>query len=187
MVKQFLEAGRIVGTHGVRGEMRVEPWCDSAEFLKKVKHLYFDEGRKDAGLVASRVHKSLLLIRLEGVEGATEADLYRGRVLYLNRSDVRLPKNRYFISDLIGLSVEDADTGAVYGEIREVFETGANNVYRIVNAKGEEFLFPAVDAMIANTDIDAGKLIVRPIPGIFNDNGEIIPNEGKAEEKSHAD
>lgn len=54
MKKQFLEAGRIVGTHGVRGEMRVEPWCDSAEFLKKLKRLYFDEGRADAGLVASR-------------------------------------------------------------------------------------------------------------------------------------
>ena len=61
MVKQFLEAGRIVGTHGVRGEMRVEPWCDSAEFLKKVRRLYFDEGRTDAGLLSSRVHKSLLL------------------------------------------------------------------------------------------------------------------------------
>lgn len=187
MVKQFLEAGRIVGTHGVRGEMRVEPWCDSAEFLKKVKHLYFDEGRKDAGLLSSRVHKSQLLIRLQGVESATEADLYRGRVLYLDRKDVRLPKNRFFIDDLIGLTVQDDSTGAVYGEVREVFETGANNVYRIVNAQGEEFLFPAVDSMIAKTDIEAGKLFVRPIPGIFNDNMETIQNEGKAEEEDHAD
>lgn len=177
MAKQFLEAGRIVGTHGVRGEMRVEPWCDSAEFLKKVKNLYFDEGRTDAGLVASRVHKSLLLIRLKDVDSATQADLYRGRILYLNRKDVRLPKNRYFIEDLIGLSVEDAQTGVLYGEIREVFETGANNVYRIVNEKGEEFLFPAVDAMIAKTDIEAGKLFVRPISGIFNENRETILTE----------
>ena len=68
MKKQFLEAGRIVGTHGVRGEMRVEPWCDSADFLKKVKTLYFDGGKTDAGLLSSRVHKSLLLVRLKGVE-----------------------------------------------------------------------------------------------------------------------
>ena len=187
MVKQFLEAGRIVGTHGVRGEMRVEPWCDSAEFLKKVKHLYFDEGRKDAGLTASRVHKSLLLIKLNGIDSATEADLYRGKILYLDRKDVRLPKNRYFIEDLIGLSVEDADTGAVYGELKEVFPTGANNVYRIVNTKGEEFLFPAVDAMIAKTDIENGKLFVKPIPGIFNDDGETIHNTGSAEEENDAD
>ncbi len=174
MKKQFLEAGRIVGTHGVRGEMRVEPWCDSAAFLQKLKRLYFDEGRTDAGLLASRVHKSLLLIRLQGVESATQADLYRGRVLYLNRDDVRLPENRYFISDLIGLSVIDDATGVVYGTVREVFETGANNVYRIVNEEGGEFLFPAVDAMIAKTDIDAGELFVRPIPGIFGEEADTL-------------
>lgn len=187
MVKQFLEAGRIVGTHGVRGEMRVEPWCDSAEFLKKVKHLYFDEGRTDAGLTASRVHKTLLLIKLDGVDTATQADLYRGKILYLNRKDVRLPKNRYFIEDLLGLTVEDADTAAVYGKVTEVFPTGANNVYRIENEKGEEFLFPAVDAMIAKTDIEGGKLYVRPIPGIFNDEGETIQNTSAAEGENDAD
>jgi len=178
MKKQFLEAGRIVGTHGVRGEMRVEPWCDSAEFLKKLKRLYFDEGRTDAGLLASRVHKSLLLVRLAGVESATEADLYRGRVLYLDRNDVRLPKNRYFISDLIGLSVIDDVTGAVYGTVQEVFETGSNNVYRIAGANGAEYLFPAVDEMIAKTDVDGGKLFVRPIPGIFGGEAETITTEG---------
>ena len=80
MKKQFLEAGRIVGTHGVRGEMRVEPWCDSAEFLKKLKRLYFDEGRADAGLVASRVHKSFLLVRLEGVEKSTNVSFRVRRI-----------------------------------------------------------------------------------------------------------
>ena len=155
MKKQFLEAGRIVGTHGVRGEMRVEPWCDSAEFLKKVKTLYFDGGKTDAGLLSSRVHKSLLLVRLKGVESATQADLYRGKILYLDRNE--------------------------YGTVQDVFETGANNVYRIVNGAGEEFLFPAVDAMIAKTDIESGKLFVKPIPGIFGDGAETVPvNAGEA-------
>ena len=181
MKKQFLEAGRIVGTHGVRGEMRVEPWCDSAEFLKKVKTLYFDGGKTDAGLLSSRVHKSLLLVRLKGVESATQADLYRGKILYLDRNDVRLPKNRYFVEDLIGLYVIDDATGAEYGTVQDVFETGANNVYRIVNGAGEEFLFPAVDAMIAKTDIESGKLFVKPIPGIFGDGAETVPvNAGEA-------
>lgn len=185
MKKQFLEAGRIVGTHGVRGEMRVEPWCDSAEFLKKVKHLYFDGGKADAGLLSSRVHKSLLLVRLKGVESATGADLYRGRVLYLDRNDVRLPKNRYFVEDLIGLDVIDDETGTLYGAVQEVFETGANNVYRIVNHAGEEFLFPAVDSMIAKTDVENGKLFVRPIPGIFNSEAETVPTV--AQEADDAD
>ena len=72
------------------------------------------------------------------------------------------------------------------GELREVFPTGANNVYRIVNEKGQEFLFPAVDAMIAKTDIEAGKLFVKPIPGIFNDEGETILNVDTKED-GHAD
>ena len=113
--------------------------------------------------------KSLLLVRLKGVESATQADLYRGKILYLDRNDVRLPKNRYFVEDLIGLHVIDDATGAEYGTVQDVFETGANNVYRIVNGAGEEFLFPAVDAMIAKTDIESGKLFVKPIPGIFGD------------------
>ena len=167
MKKQFLEAGRIVGTHGVRGELRVEPWCDSAEFLHRVKRLYFDGGRTDAGLLSSRVHKSLLLVTLRGVDSATKGDLYRGKMLYLDRDDVRLPKDRYFIEDLIGLTVVDDATEQVYGEIAEVFETGANNVYRIRNGE-KEYFFPAVDAMIAKTDVDGGVLRVTPIPGIFD-------------------
>jgi len=91
---------------------------------------------------------------------------------------VRLPKNRYFISDLIGLSVIDDVTGAVYGTVQEVFETGANNVYRIAGANGAEYLFPAVDEMIAKTDVDGGKLFVRPIPGIFGGEAETITTEG---------
>ena len=116
-----------------------------------------------------------------GKESATQADLYRGKILYLDRNDVRLPKNRYFVEDLIGLHVIDDATGAEYGTVQDVFETGANNVYRIVNGAGEEFLFPAVDAMIAKTDIESGKLFVKPIPGIFGDGAETVPvNAGEA-------
>lgn len=184
MKKQFLEAGRIVGTHGIQGELRVEPWCDSAAFLSRVKTLYFDGGKTDAGLLSARVHKTLLLVRLEGVESATAGDLLRGRVLYLNRADVRLPKNRFFVEDLLGLSVEDAATGAVYGTLLEVLQTGANNVYRIRNDAGEDFYFPAVDAMIEKTDIDGGRLFVRPIPGIFGEAEEVRGGE-KEEADAH--
>ena len=99
----------------------------------------------DAGLLSSRVHKSLLLVRLKGVESATQADLYRGKILYLDRNDVRLPKNRYL------WKISSAFTSSMTHRARNTarcrtFEIGANNVYRIVNGAGEEFLFPAVDA-----------------------------------------
>ncbi|MDO4458692.1 MAG: ribosome maturation factor RimM [Clostridia bacterium] len=168
MKKEFLEAGQIVGTHGVRGEMRVDPWMDSPEALKKIKKLYLDEGRKDLGLKTSRVHKSQLLITVEGIDNPTQADTMRGKVLYFNRNDVKLPEGRYFIDDLIGLEVFDGNTGANYGIIYDVIQAPANDVYKIIKDE-KEYLFPAVKHMIKNTDIDANRIEILPIPGIFDD------------------
>lgn len=168
MGKEFLEAGKIVGTHGIRGELRVEPWCDSADFLTGFKTLYWNGGETPVKVLGARVHKSLVLMKLEGVESATQGDLLRGKVLYLARKDAKLPEGRYFIQDLIGMKVQDAETGVVYGKVQEVFQTGANDVYRIQGENGKEYLFPAVDAMIAETSLEKGVILVRPIPGIFD-------------------
>ena len=81
MGKEFLEAGKIVGTHGIRGELRVEPWCDSADFLTGFKTLYWNGGETPVKVLGARVHKSLVLMKLEGVESATQGDLLRGKVL----------------------------------------------------------------------------------------------------------
>ncbi len=171
MQKEFLEAGKIVGTHGIRGELRVEPWCDSAGFLAGFKTLYWDKGATPVKVIGARVHKSLVLMRLEGVESATQGDLLRGKVLYLNRKDAKLPEGRYFIQDLIGMKVCDADSGKEYGTVREIFQTGANDVYRIQGENGKDYLFPAVEEMIAETDLESGVIRVRPIQGIFDDEG----------------
>ena len=108
MRKEFLEAGKVVGTHGVRGELRVEPWCDSAEFLTQFKTLYWEKGSVPVKVLGARVHKSLVLLRLEGVGSATQGDMLRGKILYLARKDAKLPEGRYFIQDLIGMQIQDA-------------------------------------------------------------------------------
>ena len=100
MKQQFLEAGQIVRTHGVRGELVLEPWADSPEFLAGVKHLYFDRGETDAGVMASRVHKGRLLITLRGVTTVEQGDALRGKVLYLDRDDVKLEEGQVFLQDL---------------------------------------------------------------------------------------
>ncbi len=171
-MKQYLEAGKIVRTHGVRGEVCLEPWADSPEFLQKIKRFYFDgEGERDAGLLASRVHKGQLLMRLKGVDSVEQGDALRGKVLYLNREDVDLAPGQYFLQDLIGLRAVDGVTGQEYGVLKEVLPTGANDVYRIVSKEGKEYLFPAVPHMIKETDIAGGVISLLPIPGIF-DGGE---------------
>lgn len=173
MQKKFLEAGRIARTHGVRGELSLEPWADSAGALLGVKEFYFDEaGIRPAGLIKSRVHKDRLLVTLKGVDTVKRGDALRGKVLYLDRDDIPLEPGQYFLQDLIGLRCVDGETGQAYGTLEEVIETPANDVYRIVGEGGREYLFPAVKHMIKRTDLERGVIELLPIPGIFDDGGE---------------
>lgn len=174
MLKEYLEAGKIVNTHGVRGELSVEPWADSAEFLHKIKRFWWDEGKTDIGLAGSRVHKGRLLITLKDVTTVEQADALRGRVLYLNRQDCKLPKGTCFLQDIIGTKAVDGNTGRVYGTLTEVLPTGANDVYRIVDEQGKEYLFPAVKHMIQRMAPEEGIIELLPIPGIFDDESEEV-------------
>lgn len=172
-MKQYLEAGKIVRTHGVKGELVMETWADSPEFVAGVKELYFDEsGQRPIGLISSRPHKGRLLLTLEGVGTVEQGDRLRGRVLYLNRDDVKLPEGRFFLEDLIGLCAIDGDTGREYGVIAQIIPAPANNVYRIRDGEGRDYLFPAVEHMIKRTDIEGGVIELLPIPGIFEGEGE---------------
>lgn len=170
-MKKFLETGKIVGTHGIRGEIKVEAWADSPELLKEIAHLYFDEGKTEIEIKSRRVHKNLMLMTVEGIESMEEAEKLRGRLVYLSREDMELDEGVFFIQDLIGLSVIDGDSGKLYGKIINVISTGANDVYEIKGSGGETFLFPAVPHMIAETDLSEGRVLVKPIPGIFDDGG----------------
>ncbi len=168
MNKRFLEAGQIVGTHGVRGEVRIQPWCDSPAVLTPIKTLYFDEGARPVK-VSCRPHKNIVLAKLGGVDTVEQAQALRGTVLYLNRKDVKLEKGRYFICDLIGLSVVDDDNGTVYGECVDVSETGSNNVYHLRTTDGKEILIPAIPDVIRKVDIDGGEIRIFAMAGLFDD------------------
>lgn len=167
MKKQFLEIGKIVSTHGVRGEVKVLPWCDDAEFLTEFEELYFDEGTIPVHIEQARIHKGMAILKLEGVSNPDEANRYRGRVLYMNREDVELAPGVYFVQDLLGLRVLDADTGEEYGELTDVTQTGANDVYHITNASGKEYLIPAIPQVIEKTDLAGGTLLIHPLEGLF--------------------
>lgn len=167
MKKRFLEIGKIVSTHGVRGEVKVLPWCDSAEFLTEFEELYFDEGKTPVHIENARVHKGMAILKLDGVETMDAANTYRGKVLYMDREDIELAPGTYFIQDLIGLAVVDADTGEEYGTLSDVTQTGANDVYHIRTPQGKEYLIPAIEQVIEKTDIAGGKLLIHPLEGLF--------------------
>lgn len=169
MLKQYLEAGKIVGTQGLRGEVRVQPWCDSAAFLCQFKRLYWRAGEEEIHVKSARVHKSLALLKLEGVDTIEQADLLRNRILYINRDDCKLDENEYFIQDLIGMQVIDVDNGRGYGELTDVFQTGANDVYQITDQEGKQYLIPSIPEVVITRDIQEGVMKIRPLRGIFDE------------------
>ena len=167
MKKKYLEAGKIVGTHGVHGELRVQAWCDSPEVLCGLGKLYNENGKMTFNVESARVHKSLVLLKLKGIDTVEKADAMRGNILFLDREDITLPEGAHFIQDLIGLSVSDADNGRQYGHITDVFQTGANDVYEITDKNGKKTLIPVVPIVVLHTDVDAGIMRIRPLEGLF--------------------
>jgi 16S rRNA processing protein RimM len=169
MLNQYLEAGKIVGTHGLKGELRVTPWCDSADFLAELKTLYWDKGAQKLDVVSARVHKTLLLLQLKGIDTIEQADTLRGKIIYLDRSDAPLEEGRYYIQDLIETDVFDADSCIYYGKLTEVIHTGANDVYQITSESKKNYLIPAIPDVIIDIDITNSKMLIRPMKGIFDD------------------
>jgi len=169
MYKQYLECGKIVSTHGIRGELRVQPWCDSPDFLLDFEVLYLDKGNKPLAVEQARAQKNMLLLKLEGINNLDDAAALRGKVLYIDRDDAPLDQGEHFIQDLLGLDVIDADTGMVYGKLSDVLFTGANDVYELTGENGEKKLFPAIRDVVLETDVQAGVMRIRPLKGLFDD------------------
>ncbi len=167
MKKQFLECGEVVTTHGITGEVRVYPWCDGPEFLVTLKRVYLKKGEQQLTVERARVHKNIVILKLAGIDTIEQAALLRKKTLYMNRDDAKLGKDEFFVQDIIGAKVVDADTAEEYGVLTDVLQTGANDVYVIKNGS-EEHLIPAIPQVIIHTDPDAGVITIRPIPGLFH-------------------
>ena len=166
--KPYLEAGQIVGTHGVRGEVRVQPWCDSPEQFAGFKKLYWDKDGKQPVKVKGRPHKNIALVVLDGVTTVEAAQVLRGKMLYVDRRDLKLPKDRYLVQDLIGIAIVDVDTGEQYGTLTDVSQTGANAVYHMATDKGE-ILIPAIPDVVVSIDLKKDTLYLRPMKGLLDD------------------
>ena len=159
--KQYIEAGRIVNTHGVAGEVKIEVWLDSPQFLKSFKRCFID--RREVNLLSARVHKGFLIAKLENVEDVNAAMALKGRTVFIDRADARLPKGAFFLQDIIGADVVD-ESGNEIGKLTDVMETPASNVYVV---KGErEHLIPAVPEFILSTDAENGIITVHLIEGM---------------------
>ena len=169
-MQSYLPACKIVSTHGVRGEMKALPLCDGAEFLAKFKRLYATaDGTGECRVLGVRTQGNVMLLRLADVTDMDAARAQVGRTYYLAKADAKLPRGRYFIDDLLGCDVVDADTDRVYGQLTNVDRPAAQDIYTVTDGAGEEHMLPAVPEFVKKIDIDARKIFVTPIEGMFTD------------------
>ena len=166
MKKEFLEAGKIVTTHGIRGEVKIMPYTDAPELLCEFDRLFFGKDKAEIYIERARVAKNMVIAKIEGIDTVEAAEKYRNKVLFMHRDDLELDEDTYFIQDLIDMEVKDADSGFIYGKITDVLQNGANDVYVI---KGDrEYLVPAIPDVVISTDIDSNIMLIRPLDGLFD-------------------
>lgn len=168
MGKDFLELGKVVAIHALKGEIRLQPWCDTPDFAAGFKKIYLDG--KPVKVRSARPHKNIVIMQLDGIDTPEAAQALVNKVLYISRDQVKLPAGTYFIADLIGLKVVDADDeNTVYGKLTEVSSTGANDVYHIQFADGKTRYIPAIPQVVVETDLANGVMRIRPLEGLFDD------------------
>ena len=168
MKKKYLECGKIVSTHGIQGEIKIQHWCDYPEYLCGFEHLYLDNGAKKLEVERARVHKGMVMLKIAGIGDIDSAAALRGKTLYLDRDNA--PEDgETFLQDILGAEVRNADSGEAYGTLSDVFETGANDVYEITRADGGKLLFPAIPQVLVSRDAEAGIVLIRPLRGLFGD------------------
>ncbi len=178
--EQYLECGKIVGTHGVRGACKIEPWCDSPDVILALKKIYYKKKDEFLSLEITKasIHKGRVLAYFYGIDSPEAAQLLKNRVVYADRDDIELEDDRVFIADIIGLPVFDEGTGQRLGELVDVIESPASDLFCVKALDGKEVLVPAVDEFIGHIDADDGVYLC-PIAGMFDGNAEIITKEAE--------
>ena len=157
----FIEAGEIVNTHGVRGEIKMLPWLDSPEDMRGFTRCRI--GGKDYAITACRVQNTCDLLKLEGVDTMEAAQALRGKTVTLYRED--MDEDVIFAGDLIGMEV--FSQAERIGELTQVLDYPGNQVYVV---KGErEYMVPAVKEFILSTDLEANRMEVKLLEGMETD------------------
>ena len=174
MKQAYLEGGRICTSHGVKGLVKVEHLCDSPKVLLSVKRIFLKDRSGNVcekKVLSSSVMGQFLLMAIEGISSREEAIAYRGKIFYLDREDIPLPKGAMFIADMIGLPVFHAETGESLGVLSDVNDIAGRRIY-YVKYEGREILIPDVPEFIKEISEEGG-MRVMPIPGLFDSADEV--------------
>lgn len=166
-MEQLLQVGVISSTHGIRGEVKVFPTTDDAGRFKKLKEVVLDTGKEQIPLEVQGVKffKQFVILKFKGIDNINEIEMYKGKSLLVTRENaVELEEDEYYIADLIGMRVV-TDEGE-QGILKDVIETGANEVYVVQFDDLGEVLIPAIHDCILNVDVEEMEMKVHLLEGL---------------------
>ena len=166
----MLRVGVITSAHGIKGEVKVFPTTDDAKRFKELKEVILDRGKEHIPMESEHVKffKNMVILKFRGYDNINEIEKYKSRDLLITRDQaVDLEPDEYFITDLIGLTVV-SDQGAELGTLKDVLETGANDVYVVAMKDGKELMLPAIGDCILNVDLEQGRMEVHVLEGLMD-------------------
>lgn len=167
-MEEFLRVGVITSTHGIRGEVKVFPTTDNPERFYDLEEVILDTGKEHLNLKVENVRffKNLVIVKFEGIDNINDIEKYKGRDLLVTRENaVPLEEGEFFICDAIGSTVYEED-GKVFGTLKEVMETGANDVFIVEREDGTEVLLPYIDDCIREVNVEEKKIVAYIMPGL---------------------
>ena len=168
-MQKYFEVGQIVNTFGINGFVKVKAFTDDLERFETLKKVYVckKDNLKEVEIEEVKYHKGMVLLKLKGINNMNEAEVLKGLYLKIDRKDAKkLPKDTYFIADLLGLEVY-SDEGRLLGRLEDIFKTGANDVYVVKDELGKQLLLPSIPEVIKEIDLSNEKIIVHLIKGLI--------------------
>ncbi len=168
-MKQFLEVGKINNTHAIKGEVKMQLWCDDIDYLKQFKVLYMDnKGEKQINLLSVRAQKNSAILKLEGIDTLEEAQALKGKILYCNRDDAKIDDDANYIADLIGCYIVDMDTEEEYGKVADVLNYGSCDIYDM-ESQGKHSLIPAIPDIVKEINTEYQVIKIKRMKGLFDE------------------
>jgi 16S rRNA processing protein RimM len=169
-MEKYLEILEITKPHGLKGEMRAKYYCDEPDEIEQFETLYLGAEKQPVKLASWRPSKNMVIIELENISTIEQAGKLAGTLIYIDREDIELDEDVWFIRDLIGLDVYDIDTGLHYGAVEEILQNAPTDVYCIKNTEGKQLLFPSIPEVLIDVNLEERKILIRPLKGLFDEN-----------------
>ncbi len=168
-MKQYLEIGKLVNTHGIKGEFKLEMWCDGIEYIKQFKKLYLDEkGTKPLTLISVRPQKNHAIVKFSEITSINDAEKYKNAVLYGNRDDATIDDDANYIQDLIECDVVDIENGKNYGKVFDVLNHGASDILDVVEGGTHKYV-PVIPDIVKEVDVDNQIIKIKYMKGLFDE------------------